>query len=299
MDSLQLIHTFREVAARGSFSRAATRLRISKPTVSKHVAELEKRFDVRLLNRSTRAVSLTDAGQVLLERSAPLIEMAALTRAELQGHASRPRGRLRVTAPYGLERTAFPDILGEYMRSHPDVHISLRVTNGAVDLVEDACDIALRLGRLRNDNLIVRRLARVDWVLCATPQYWARRGMPAQPEDMRTHEVLSFISRAGSALLPFEVDGQACEVPVTSRMECNEPSALVGIALGGLGAVAVPAVLARPHLERGALVPVLRDFMPRDIWFHAAYAQRRHNSAALRSLLGFLERRIAAPALAC
>ncbi len=295
MDSLQLIKTFREVAARGSFSRAALRLGFSRPTVTKHIAELEKRFNVRLLNRSTRAVSLTAAGQLLLERSAPLIEMAASTRAELQEFADRPRGRLRVTVPYGLEQSAFPAILGEFIRSHPEVHVSLHVTNDEVDLVEDGCDVALRLGRPGNQNLIVRRLAQVDWTLCATPAYWARRGLPKRPEDMRRHDVLSFESAGNGAVLPFEIDGMPIQVPVESRMSANEATALMGLALQGLGVVALPAALAQPHLGRGALVPVLESFMPTDIWIYAAYAQRRHNSAALRTFLGCLERQAALP----
>ena len=226
------------------------------------------------------------------KRSAPLIDMAALTRSEMQSYANRPRGRLRVSAPYGLERTAFPDILSDYMRGHPDVHISLRVTNARVDLVADGCDLAFRLGRVQDDNLIVSRLVQVDWVLCATPGYWARAGMPRHPDDVRDHDVLSLWSGGGTARVPFEIGGRAHDVPVRSRMESNEPSALIGIALNGLGAVAVPAVMASPHLGRGALVPVLEKFMPRDIWFHAAYSQRRHNSAALRSLLGHMESRV-------
>lgn len=298
MDSLELIKTFREVAARGSFSRAATRLKLSRPTVSKHIAQLETRFNVRLLNRSTRAVSLTGAGHLLLERSAPLIDLAASTRAELQDFAERPRGRLRVAVPYGLEQSAFPAILGDFMRACPDVHVSVRVTNASVDLVEDGCDVALRLGRLGNDNLIVRRLARVEWSVCAAPGYWARSGLPRRPEDMRRHRVLSFgSSKDGGATLPFRVDGTLMEIPVESGMDADEAGLLMGVALQGLGAVALPAAMAEPHVARGALVPVLGAFMPDDIWIYAAYTQRRHNSAALRAFLDFLARRGAPSAI--
>jgi DNA-binding transcriptional LysR family regulator len=298
MDSLQLLHTFREVAARGSFSRAAVRLRMARPTVSKHVAELERRFDVRLLNRSTRAVSLTDAGQVLLDRSGPLIEMAAMTRAELRGRASHPRGRLRLTVAPGLEHSGFPDILGAFVAAHPDVHISLHVTNRAVDLVRDGWDLALRVGRLRDENMIVRRLARVDWAMCASPAYWARAGVPRHPDELHGHGILRLTSLHGVADVPVRVDGQERDIAAQTRVEADDPSALLRMAVDGLGIVSGPADLARPHVERGALVPVLAEFMPRDIWFHAAYVQRRHQSAAMRTLLGFLESRIALQAIA-
>lgn len=298
MDSLQLLHTFREVADRGSFSRAAVRLRMARPTVSKHVAELERRFEVRLLHRSTRAVSLTDAGRVLLDRSGPLIEMAAMTRAEVRGHASQPRGRLRVTVAHGLESTGLTDILGAFIRAHPDVHLALQMTNRRVDMVQDGCDLALRVGRLRDENLIVRRLARVEWVTCASPHYWARAGSPAHPDELHRHGILGLTRPGGTVELPFLIDGQECSIAMQARMEADEPSILLRLALQGLGVVSLPDAIARPHLERGTLVPVLDAFRPRDIWFHAAYVERRHRSAALRTLLAFLESRIALHAIA-
>ncbi|VTU17149.1 LysR family transcriptional regulator [Variovorax sp. PBL-E5] len=299
MDGLDLLRTFREVAERGSFSRAATVLNMSKANVSKYVAQLEARFGVRLLNRSTRSVSLTDAGQLLLERSKPLMEMIELTQSELQEHAGHPRGRLRVTAPHGLGQSSLPSILGEFIASYPDVHVSLQLSNRVIDLVEEGVDIAVRLGRIRDENLIVRRLRLMDLVLCATPAYWARRGLPKKPDDMRAHDVLTYSLAGPTPHLPFEVDGQPYSVPVHSRMDANDAAPLIGVALAGLGAVCVPAMMAQSHIERGALVPVLKEYMPRDLWLYAAYSQRRHNSAALRALLDFLEARIrTAPAAA-
>jgi DNA-binding transcriptional LysR family regulator len=295
MDGLDLLKTFREVAARGSFSRAATALGMSKANVSKYVAQLEGRFGVRLLNRSTRSVSLTDAGQLLLERSTPLMEMVELTESELQQHAGHPRGRLRVTAPHGLAQSRFLEIVGGFMVAHPDVHLSLHLSNRVIDLVEEGVDVALRMGRIRDENLIVRRLRLMDLALCAAPAYWARRGLPGEPDDMRRHDVLTYSLSAGPPHLPFEVDGRPYSVPVSSRMDANDATALVGVALAGLGAICVPTMMAQAHIERGALVPVLKAYMPRDLWLYAAYAQRRHNSAALRALLDFLEARVRVP----
>jgi DNA-binding transcriptional LysR family regulator len=265
---------------------------MSKANVSKYIAHLEERFGVRLLNRSTRSVSLTDAGHLLLERSTPLMEMIELTQSELQDHAGHPRGRLRITAPQGLAQSTFPDTLGEFMAIYPDVHVSLHMSNRVVDLVEEGVDIALRLGRIRDENLIVRRLRLMELALCATPSYWAKRGLPKKPDDMRRHDVLTYSMLGGAPSLPFEVDGEPYSVPVSSRMDANDTALLTGIALTGLGAVCVPMAMAQPHIERGALVPVLKEYMPTDLWLYAAYSQRRHNSAALRALLDFLELRI-------
>jgi DNA-binding transcriptional LysR family regulator len=295
MDGLDLLKAFREVAARGSFSRAAVVLGMSKANVSKYVAQLEERFGVRLLNRSTRSVSLTDAGHLLLERSKPLMEIIALTQSELQEHAEHPRGRLRISAPRGLTQSTFPEILGEFMATYPDVHVSLHLSNRVIDLVDEGVDMALRLGRIRDENLIVRRLRLVDLALCAAPAYWARRGLPRKPDDMRSHDVLTYSMLGTTPSLPFEVEGKPYSVPVSSRMDANDAAPLIGVALAGLGAICVPAMMAQSHIERGALVPVLKEYMPTDLWLYAAYSQRRHNSAALRALLDFLEARVRKP----
>lgn len=289
MDSLDLVKTFREVALRRSFSRAAIALGMSKASVSKRVAELEANCGVRLLNRSTRSLSLTDAGEVLLERSVQLVENAERTLADLQEFAIKPQGRLRMTAPSGLANEWLTGVLIDFMDQHPDVSISIDFTNRDVDLVEEGVDIALQGGRIEDLNLIVRRLAPVQTVLCASPGYWARHGLPKVPEDLERHALLRF-SVMPQGYLPLQKDGQAMPIAVRARMDSNEPAALIELALRGAGITMVPMFMARPPLERGALVPVFAEHMPRDIWIYAAYSQRRHNSAALRAMLDFLEK---------
>jgi len=292
MDGLDLIKTFREVAFRRSFSRAADSLGMSKATVSRYVAELETRSGVRLLNRSTRSLSLTDAGQVLLDRSTELVAMAENTLNDLQGHGSTPRGRLRMSAPNGMIAGWMSDVIAEFIRLYPEVYVSLVFTNSEIDLIEQGIDIHLTGGRIDDMNLIVRRLVQFEMVVCASPAYWARRGIPQLPEDLARHDVLSY-SLKPSTHLPFVTDGEAYDVAVHSRMEANDAVALIELALRGVGVAYVPEPLAQSHLERGALVPVLREHMPRDHWLYAAYSQRRHNSAAMRAMLDFLEQSMA------
>ena len=287
MDGLDLIKTFREVALRRSFSRAATSLGLSKATVSRYVAELEERTGVRLLNRSTRSLSLTDAGEVLLERSAQLVDIAENTLNDLQAHGTSPRGRLRMSAPHGLIAGWLSDVIAGFMQRYPDAYVSLQFTNENVDLVAQGIDIHLTGGRIDDMNLIVRRLVQFDMVVCASPGYWAKRGIPQEPEDLARHDVLTFAAMP-AAQLPFETEGRQYEVPVHSRMEANDPVALIELALRGAGVAYVPEPLAQSHLERGALVPVLREHMRQDNWLYAAYSQRRHNSAVMRAMLDFL-----------
>jgi DNA-binding transcriptional LysR family regulator len=287
MDGLDLIKTFREVALRRSFSRAATSLGLSKATVSRYVAELEERTGVRLLNRSTRSLSLTDAGEVLLERSVQLVDIAENTLNDLQAHGASLRGRLRMSAPHGLIAGWLSDVIAGFMQRYPDAYVSLQFTNDHIDLVEQGIDIHLTGGRIDDMNLIVRRLVQFDMVLCASPGYWSRRGIPQEPADLARHDVLT-LATLSTTQLPFETEGRQHEVPVHSRMDANDPLALIELALRGAGVAYVPGPLAQSHLERGALVPVLREHMRRDNWLYAAYSQRRHNSAVMRAMLEFL-----------
>jgi DNA-binding transcriptional LysR family regulator len=294
MDSLDLIKTFREVASLGSFSRAAGKLDMSKATVSKYVAELEARFGVRLLNRSTRSVSLTDAGALLLERSTPVLDMVELTQAELQERASQPSGRLRISAPHGMGNGDFPNLLAQFLSEYPEVGISLNLTNRVVDLVEEGIDVALRFGPIENDNLIVRRLVQSRLVVCASPRYWKTHGKPKHPSDLSNHVALTVSSLGAHPQWRFEVDGKPYDVPVKSRMDASEGAPLVHLAVQGFGVVYGPAIVVQPQLDHGELEPVLEPYVRKDMWLYAAYLQRRHNSAALRALLDFLSSRIGA-----
>lgn len=292
MDSLDLLKTFREVATLGSFSRAAQRLDMSKATVSKYVAELETRFGVRLLNRSTRSVSLTDAGALLLERSTPVMEMVALTQAEIQEHASRPTGRLRISAPHGMGQGDLPTLLAQFLGYYPEVSISLHLSNRTVDMAEEAIDVALRFGPIADDNLIVRKLQQMPLVVCASPMYWKKHGTPEHPSDLAGHDALTHSRVGAHPQWRFDVEGKPLDVSVKSRMDASEAGPLIEVALHGFGVLYLPALLVQPHIDRGELVPVLKPYVRNDMWLSAAYLQRRHNSAALKALLDFLQTRI-------
>ena len=290
MDTLKLIRTFREVALRGSFSMAAKTLAVSRGNVSKYVAELESRLGTRLLNRTTRMVSLTDAGSLLLERSTPLLEMLELTQDELKGRAQQPSGKLRITAPHGLESIHLSDLLAQFIQEYPAVTLNIDLSNRVVDMVEQGVDLALRIGPIADSSLIVRRLRRIRRVACATPAYWAAHGLPTHPDALANHSALTYSLADGTP--PewlFSVDGTAHRVPVHSRMQASDVVPLVHMALAGLGVIYVPSLLVQPWLESGVLQAALDDYSPTDSWLYAAYTQRRHNSAALKALLAFLE----------
>ena len=289
MDSLELIQTFREVAQRGSFSAAARALDMSPANVSKYVAALETRFGVRLFNRTTRKVSLTDAGHLLLQRSGPMLELVQITTGELHDRANTPSGRLTVTVPHPLLQTQLPTLLARFLVRHPAVSLDLRATDRVVDLAEEGVDIALRVGPVPNANLIVRRLMRIDRCVAATPAYWHAHGRPAHPRELGTHHTLTATLHGEAPVWPFEDSGKPLAVALQPRVDASDVAPVLTLALQDLGVIYMSRPALAPHLASGALVEVLTDHVPQDTWLYAAYAQRRHNSAALAALLGFLE----------
>jgi DNA-binding transcriptional LysR family regulator len=291
MDTLELIRTFRAVAARASFSIAARDLDVSKANVSKYVAQLESRLGTRLLNRSTRTVSLTDAGSLLLERSKPLMEMMALTREELMQRSREPSGRVRLTAPHGLGTIKLPHALADFMKRYPEVCISLYLDNRMVDMVEEGMDVALCIGRIADSNLIVRKLRRIEMVVCAKPAYWVEHGAPTHPDDLASHDALTYSLIGPHPEWRFLIDGEVHRVALRSRMDATDAVPLVHMALQGMGVICLPRLLVQELLDNGSLEAVLPGYSPDDLWLYAAYTQRRHNSAALKALLAFLEER--------
>lgn len=288
MDSLDLLRTFSEVASSGSFSRTAKHLALSRGTVSKYIATLEGRFGVRLLNRNSRAVSVTDAGLLLLERSRPMLELVDVTRAELQDRARVPSGRLRISAPHGMDLTELPALINAFLGHYPEVSISLVLTNRMVDLAEEGVDIALRFGASGNENLIVRKLASMELSVCAAPMYWRKHGVPAHPSELAHHIALFSTQLNPQPKWHFEAGGQPIEVAVRGRLDATESGPLIQAALLGGGVVYLPSVILKPYIESGRLVPVLSDFVRRDMWLSAVYLQRRHSTAVHRALLDFL-----------
>jgi len=294
LDSLELLRTFNEVAVSGSFSRAAKHLELSRATVSKYVAKLEGRFGVRLLNRNSHAVSLTDAGVLLLERSKPMLELVEATRAELQDRALTPSGRLRISAPHGIDQTELPALFNTFLGYYPDASISLLLTNRLVDLAEEGVDIALRFGPIANENLIVRKLLLMGLTVCAAPMYWKSRGVPSHPSELANHDALISTHLNPSSKWRFQVDGEPLEIAVRGRLDATEASPLIQAALQGAGVLYLPTVMLKPYLDSGRLVPALSDFVRSDMWLSAVYLQRRHSTAVHRAFLDFLESRIKA-----
>lgn len=288
MDRLQAMLAFRAVADTGSFSTAARRLGRSKAVVSRLVADLESHLGARLLNRTTRRVSLTELGRAYHARCVQLLadldELESLAR----DAQAVPRGRLRLAGPHSFGELFLVPALHAFGAQYPAIEIDLTLTDRFVDLVEDRYDLAIRIAELPDSTLVARRLADMRLVVCAAPDYLARHGAPRQPADLVRHACIVDTNLQQPANWPFEVAGQRTSVRVAGRYAVNSARAACDLALAGDGIALTPDFVADTHLAAGRLTRLLADFAtaPRGIW--AVYPHRRHLALRLRVLIDFL-----------
>lgn len=294
MDSLTGLRVFVKVVETGSFTAAAEALELSRAMVSKHVQTLEARLGVRLLQRSTRRVALTEAGSRYHARASAWLEDMDTTEAELGQLITEPRGTLRISAPMSFGRVYVAPLLGEFLNRHPGLRINLALADRAVDLIEDGYDLAVRIGELADSSLVCRRLAATRLLLCASPGYLARYGTPDHPAELSGHECLSYrLSDTPSDWHFNDADGHTATVRIDGRVRADNGEALCEAAANGLGIVLQPDFIAGPFLQAGRLLALLPGWNTREIGIHAVYPERRYLPARARRFIDFLAERYA------
>lgn len=289
MDRLTAMKAFASVVEAGSFVRGAERLGASTSSTSRLIADLETHLGARLLNRTTRKLSLTETGQAYYERCVQLL--ADLDEAESAAGASAalPSGRLKLTCPYNLLAQPLGPALAEFSRRHPQVSFDVSVADRVVDLVDEGFDLAVRIGAPGGERLVARRLGATQLLTCAAPAYLARRGVPQRPDDLAAHSALTYAYVASPFQWRlFDADGNPQEVRIGGPLHANSGELLVAAAVAGMGIVFEPDFVVAPFLERGDLQRVLPDHAgPRlDVW--AVYPSRRHLSAKVRVFVDYL-----------
>jgi DNA-binding transcriptional LysR family regulator len=296
MDRFHAITTFAKVVETGSFVRAAELLGVSVSAVSRHVAELEEHLDARLLNRTTRRLSLTESGRIFYERSVQLL--ADLDEAEQSaGEGSiRPRGTLRLTCgtTFGARHLA-PAIAG-FIARYPEMRLDVELSDRTADLVDEGFDAAVRIGAIGSQNLVGRKLGETHLVCCAAPAYLERHGEPKQPEDLAKHACLTYEYSPGKNVWPFrDRERNDRSIKVAGPVHANNGRFLEALAVAGVAIVIEPDFVVGPDVRAGRLVPILRGFesAPANIYF--VYPSRRHLSAKVRAFADFLSARFAKP----
>lgn len=289
MDRLAVLQTFITVAETGSFTIAAERLGLSRAMASRHVQVLEDRLGVRLLQRTTRRVSTTQAGAVYLERARRLLADFDEAETEVRGERASPRGTLRVNAPVSFGRTHLAATLPAFLARHPGLTVELTVNDRVVDLIEEGYDIAVRIGRLTDSTLVARRLATIAVRLAASPGYLAARGTPAEPADLEGHNWLGYTYSSGHATPRLlHADGRKAALRTSGPLLANNGDILAEVAAGGAGIVLQPDFILRPFLDAGRLVPVLPQWRAPDLGIHAVHHQSRHVAAKVRAFVEHL-----------
>jgi len=297
MDRFQGIQAFVAVVENGSFARAAERLDRSVSAVSRDVAELEQHLDARLLNRTTRRLSLTEAGRAFHERAVQLL--ADLEEAEQSASEGgvTPRGTLKLTCPITYGERVLAPVIAAFAARYPDVRVDIDQSDRVVDLVDEGFDLAVRIGAIRSQLLVARRIGTTSIVCCASPAYLARHGTPNAPEDLARHACLTYeFSPSRNQWRFLAPDGGERVVRVGGPMHANNGRMLAALAAEGAGIVSETDFNVAQEIGAGRLVPILTAYSQPAIPIQAAYASRRHLSAKVRAFVDFLAAALAAPA---
>lgn len=293
MDTIDGMRTFVTVVNAGSFTAAAERLDLSQALVSKYVGQLEARLGVRLLNRTTRRLSLTEVGRAYHERCMQLLESFDELEAAVQERHSTPRGHLRISAPLTFGELYLTPLISEFLQREPGISVDLQLNDRFVDLLDEGVDVAIRMGKLEDSQLVARRLGRSRLVLCAAENYLARAGTPEHPRDLADHVCILDSNLRSFPHWPFHAAGEDFTVRVSGRFTVNSAQAARKMALAGQGVALCPDYVVGDDLGQGRLRALLGEFQAPAPGIYALYPHSRYLAAKVRAFVDFLVGRFA------
>ena len=285
MDRLDAMHVFVTVADLRGFAPAARKLRLSPSAVTRLIAALEEHLGARLLQRTTRQVRLTDVGTRYLERARRILADIEEADGSAREERNRPSGRLVVSAPVGFGRLHVGPVMTAYLKRYPEVAGELRLSDNLVNLVEDAVDVAVRIGHLADSSLVARQVGEMRRIVVASPAYLKRRGEPKSPEAIAGHDTIQFGASALTAQWRFVADGREIRIDVTPRLVTNSADAAIHYAIEGGGLTRVLAYQAADALKRGRLTIVLGGYEQPALPIHIVYPTSRLLSAKVRTFI--------------
>lgn len=303
MDRLEAAKVFVTIVERGSMVSAANALDMSRSMVTRYLSEMEEWSGARLLHRSTRSLSLTPAGEQVLDYCHRLLELANEVPAVSHASVAIPRGLLRISCSQFLAHQILAPVVHQYLASYPQASVNIHVSSQTVDLVAERIDLAIRITNELDPNLIARRLGECESVVCAAPSYLAARAAVLHPEDLTQHNCLTY-SYFGDVMWRFYQSdvaakqaqnsdpklnqGQAFNVPVNGNFSANDSMVVLNATLAGEGIAMQPLWAAKPYLDSGQLVPLLTEFMPQSLGVYGVYQSRKHMQPALRVMMDML-----------
>jgi len=294
MDQLTALKVFVNVVETGSFSAASERMGVSRAAASKQVSQLESLLGGRLLNRTTRHVSLTESGRIYFEHCREILSNLEEADGEVAGLAQEPRGNLRISAPTNFASEHLLPLVAEFTRKYPEVRVEMICGERLVDLVDEGFDLAIRMTNLGDSNLIARRLARGRHVIVASPGYLADHPAIRIPDDLKHHDCLVYSHTAGG-VWPFTKDGLDYSIKVPSVFKTNNPDVILAAAVSGMGVCMMPTFLGGDAVRRGELTVILQDFETLEVQLYAVYASRKFLPAKIRAFVEYLAEKITDP----
>jgi DNA-binding transcriptional LysR family regulator len=295
MQNLSDIAIFVKVVQHSSFTAAAEALDISQPVISKAVTRLEETLGARLLNRTTRRLSLTEAGAELYRRSAQALAEIENAELEVARYQTEPRGLLRVAAPMSFSLLHLTAMLPEFLDRYPGVQLDMQLDDRQVDLVADGFDLALRIGQLHDSTLIARRIAPCKQVVCTSPQYLASHSTPERPEDLLEHNCLAYTYLSTPREWRFkDSNGEVIVIPVKGSLQSNNGIVLRDAAVGGQGIAMLPTFYVCNELRDQKLKVILSEFPAAELSLYAVYPERRNLLPKVRAFIDFLIAKIQA-----
>ena len=289
MDTIDGLKTVVAVVETNSFTAASDRLGISKALVSKYVGEVEKQLAIRLFNRTTRQLALTDSGRRYYEQAITLLEQFSAMVDKVTGEQTTPRGLLRISAPVTFGEMKLAPLLPKLIALYPELTVELILTNGAIDMLEEGIDVRLRIGGVDDSNMIARHLTNFPLVLSASSNYVQQHGLPTTPEQLEKHRcIIDSNFRIGKQWPFISPNGQAETINVQSALAVNSPQAVREIAIADGGIAMTPNFIVEDALVDGRLLPVLPEYTTLEFGLFAIYPHRKYVAKKVRCFIDFV-----------
>jgi len=289
MDRIDAMRAFVTVVNEGAFTRAANKLDMSPQLVSKYVSQLEQHLGVRLLNRTTRQIHLTEAGTSYHQRAQQVLHDIDDMESQIGDLQTEARGLLRISAPVSFAIRHMAPLLSEFQKTHPGVGIDLQLNDRKVDVIEEGFDVVLRIGHLKSSSLIAKRIAPIRMVVCASPAYLKQNGTPQHLEDLQGHRYLRYSYIELDASQPLHRWLQNNGQNDSNGMTSNNGDVLVEAAIAGAGIALQPTFISGPAIKEGKLQVILQEYEPETMGLYAVYAHRQLLASKVRSFVDFID----------
>ena len=294
MDKLVLMSSFTAVVEQGSYTEAAKHLGKTKAIVSKQVSQLEEHLNIRLINRTTRTLSITDAGKSIYEHCRQILDEVSVLESSAQG-LDTIAGRLRISAPHTFGEVELMNLLSPFMQKHPNLQVELHLNDRFINLIEDGIDLALRIGKMEDSNLIARKISEMSSVLVASPRWITQNAPIKTPKDLESVDCLIDSNRRDGTRWTFSNNHRPETVRVSGRFTVNSAVAAGRAAIDGLGVSLSPAFAVYQAIEEGELQILLKDYQPPQIGIYAVYPHRKHLATKVQALVDYLIEHWATP----